>query len=48
MQFSALDTVLHGHVQRIAEYLAGFLKTHAVLASVGEASSHSNRMPSIR
>ena len=36
MQFSALDAILHGHAQRIAEYLARFLEAHAVLAPVGQ------------
>ena len=35
-EFPTLDAVLHGHIQRISEYLAGFLKAHAVLAPVGE------------
>ena len=38
-QFPTHNTVLHRHIQRIAEHLAGFLKAHAMLASVGEILS---------
>jgi hypothetical protein len=34
--FPALDAVLHGHTQGIAEYQARFLEAHAVLAPVGQ------------
>jgi len=35
-RFPTLDAVLHGHIQRIEEYLARFLEAHAVFAPVGQ------------
>src|SRR5208337_5640769 len=35
-QLPTLDAVLYRHIQRVAEYLARFLKAYAVLALVGQ------------